>query len=76
MKSATPKSEWTISISPFGYAMYPCEEGSTLSGPGWTDRIDEAYHFDDRDSKPTKLKWYAAVASMLFGKTEAQVVAL
>lgn len=58
---------WTIETRPFGYPMFPTEAWSFQGNVGWSDRIDEAMQFDGRDSKKTKLAFYAMLVKRIFG---------
>lgn len=52
------KGLFQVVCNQFGYPMYAANAPT-----GWSDRIDEAHTYDDRDSKETKLKYWRGLAA-------------
>lgn len=46
----------------FGYPMYAASINNGISGPQWSDRVDEAHAYDHRDARETKLAYWKAYA--------------
>ncbi len=63
---------WTLKVEPFGYPIYPCDLDLSVT---WTDKFEEATRFDSRDARPTKIKFFTALAAVYFGQSvDAEVV--